>query len=443
MPSSSATPSTEQPQTFFPTPEPTPQPAQKTTSLREESPSTSSLTPTVEAEDNEPIVEQQQAAVPKTFPHLSNVTITPVVNAQKNQTQIVQPLKKRGPGRRKKIEEDVPEVPKVVKPKAPRKPRQKRVPMDSLLDNEPTDWQKILKRKSLEAELLAEEQERADDNYLDLTVATKGTIQLVEWMRFHRIYFAGGLHVRAKILDRSGQRHVTFVMNAGDETIASLPADTTDIESFKDREKKPEIIKKLLERQVLPPRRACQYTRFVVLQCTSTHWRLMDWYVIKSTGKEGVPEEGTPPPKPKRKYTRRATIAGTEPDKVTPNSPLTSIQLRKRKSVPPPIIDSDDSDDLFGFNYEQNVTVNPRPANPSKTTAVRGNKSKTAPNGWAGVMTPNIQRPVPLPPGPFSSRNKRPTPDATFNHFEFREPNQSIPLSQSSPVNNRNVSYLK
>ena len=152
VPSSSATPSTKQPQTFFPTPEPTPHLAQETTSSREESLSTSSLTPTVEAEDNEPIVEQQQAAAPKTFPHLSNVTFTPLVNAQKNQTEIVQPSKKCGPSFRNKIEEDVPEVPKVAKPKAPRKPIQKRLPMD---------WQKILQRKSLVAKLLAKENERA------------------------------------------------------------------------------------------------------------------------------------------------------------------------------------------------------------------------------------------------------------------------------------------
>lgn len=416
---------TEQSQSIFPTPEPTPH---STPNVMEEVPSTSSQT--LPPSEIRPIhlLQQQQAQMLAQGPPLKS--------------RVLMHPKKRGPGRPKQVEpQQFPGLtPTLTKSGNPRKKRESK---KSLLHyDEPSDWQKLLKRKSLETELLAEELNRIDDDHLDLTLATKGTIQLVEWMRFHRIYFSGGLHVRSKILDRSGQRHMTYVMNAGDE-ISGLP-DTTDIEVLKEREKKPEIIKKLLERQVLPPRRACQYTRYVVLECNGTHWRLIDWYVIKATKDADVEEE----PKPKRKYTRRSKefhgetlpkSPGVPKSPFVPRSQRTPRAIspvttgKKRRSVVVPLSYSEDSDDhnnydkssgsesLVSARHLSGAHRNVRNSAPASLTS-RFDYQKSAPAAVAGSS---------------SSRNHRATPDATFNHFEFREPEQSF-----VSVNNNGVRTL-
>ena len=412
---------TEQSQSIFPTPEPT---LHTTSNDSEEGPSTS--TQTAPESEIRPIhlLQQKQAQM---------LAQPPPFN-----TRVLMHPKKRGPGRPKQVE--VPEsaaapTPALTKSGQPRKKRETR---KSLLNyEEPSDWQKLLKRKSLETELLAEEHNRTADDHLDLTLATKGTIQLVEWMRFHRIYFAGGLHVRSKLLDRSGQRHVTYVMNAADD-IDDLP-DTTDIEVLKEREKKPEIIKKLLERQVLPPRRACQYTRYVVLECNGNHWRLIDWYVIKAT-KDAEPEEEAEP-KPKRKYTRKSKGSDVETLVKSPLVPRTQrppraktpvTTGRKRRSADMPLPNySEDSDDLN--NYDKS-SGSESLVSARHLLGAHRNVRNSAPSSLPRF---DYHKGATAVAGSSSSRNQRATPDATFNHFEFREPEQSF-----MSVNNNGVRTL-
>ena len=180
-------------------------------------------------------------------------------------------------------------------------PRKKRQSIESLsLAEDSSKWREKLERNSLKTE---EEDRCTGGNQLDLTLATKGTLKLVKWLRFHRIYRAGGVHIRFKTLGQS--RLLTYVMNASDY-IGDLP-DTNDIVELKDREEilLPKIIKQLLEHDVRPPRIVSRLTRYVVLECNGDHWQLLALHDIKSA-KPKDPENF----EPKQKLTGRAETKG-------------------------------------------------------------------------------------------------------------------------------------
>ena len=139
--------------------------------------------------------------------------------------------------------------------------------------------------RSLEKKLVRQEKSRESLNNLDLNVSRVGSIQFVEWSRFHRIYRSGQLVILSKMSNDTGENHLTFVIKAGESLPPSLVQDgTLDIQFMKDWNEKPDIIKKLLNPSGAMPRSASNYSRYVVLAFTDTgFWRLWDLHLIRSS----------------------------------------------------------------------------------------------------------------------------------------------------------------
>ena len=160
------------------------------------------------------------------------------------------------------------------------------------LKTSPPDWPRMLKTNGLQALLLDEEENCIDHDRLDLTLATKINLKLVEWSRFHHLYHqAESLQIRSKIISWSGKRHETYVLKKEDRNIDGLP-DTFDLKMHKELpKKKPEIIKKLLDplgsstpslRRVLSTTNFSTIRQYAVLQCNGSYWWLMDLHVVNN-----------------------------------------------------------------------------------------------------------------------------------------------------------------
>ena len=160
-------------------------------------------------------------------------------------------------------------------------------PHQSRKSTEKTGSQGFFIERSLEKNLVRQEKSRESLNHLDLNATMVGSIQFVEWSRFHRIYRSGQLVILSKMSqdDTGENRHLTFVIKAGESLPPFLVQDgTLDIQFMKDWNEKPDIIKKLLNPGGAMPRSASNYSRYVVLAFTDTgFWRLRDLYLIRSS----------------------------------------------------------------------------------------------------------------------------------------------------------------
>ena len=112
---------------------------------------------------------------------------------------------------------------------------------------------------------MAEEKTRAFDDEVDLNVREGQAVQLVSWIRFHRIYQSGSMHVR--YLSRRAC-HIILVMPPDNIVVTDT---SCDIQTMSGNENAPEIVKQLLEPFISPE----ESSRYVVLFCDGLKWELL------------------------------------------------------------------------------------------------------------------------------------------------------------------------
>ena len=130
------------------------------------------------------------------------------------------------------------------------------------------------------SKLMTEEKTRAFDEEVDLNVPQGQTVQLVAWIRFHRIYQSGRMHVRF-LSRRAGP--VILVMRPNEIVAADI---TCDIQTMQRDQNAPEIVKELLEPCISPE----ESSRYAFLLCDGVKWELVGCITLKA------PETPTPPP---------------------------------------------------------------------------------------------------------------------------------------------------
>ncbi|KAI9561732.1 hypothetical protein GHT06_012693 [Daphnia sinensis] len=130
--------------------------------------------------------------------------------------------------------------------------------------------------------LMTEEKTRAFDEEVDLTVRQGQTVQLVAWIRFHRIYHAGRIHIRF-LSRRAGP--VILVMRPTEIVAADI---TCDIQDMKGNDNSPEIVKELLDPCISPD----ETSRYAFLLCDGVKWELVGCLTLKA------PDSPNPPAAP-------------------------------------------------------------------------------------------------------------------------------------------------
>ena len=113
--------------------------------------------------------------------------------------------------------------------------------------------------------LMMQEKARAFDEDIDLTVRQGQTVQLIAWIRFHRIYQAGQMHIRF-LSRRAGP--VILVMRPSEIVAADI---TCDIQDMQGKGNAPEIVKELLDPFVAPE----ETSRYAFLLCDGVKWELV------------------------------------------------------------------------------------------------------------------------------------------------------------------------
>lgn len=128
--------------------------------------------------------------------------------------------------------------------------------------------------------LMTEEKTRAFDEEVDLNVPQGQTVQLVAWIRFHRIYHADRMHIRF-LSRRAGP--VILVMRPNEIVAADI---TCDIQAMQGDQNAPEIVKELLDPCISPE----ETSRYAFLLCDGVKWELVGCLTLKT------PDTPTPPP---------------------------------------------------------------------------------------------------------------------------------------------------
>lgn len=141
--------------------------------------------------------------------------------------------------------------------------------------------------------LMTQEKARAFDEDIDLTVRQGQTVQLVAWIRFHRIYQSGQIHIRF-LSRRAGP--VILVMRPSEVVAADI---TCDIQDMRDKDHVPEIVRELLDPFIAPT----ETSRYAFLLCDGAKWELVGCLAHRS------PSDA--PAKP------RETITITPPNKAS------------------------------------------------------------------------------------------------------------------------------
>uniref|UniRef100_A0A0P5I6K9 THAP domain-containing protein 3 n=1 Tax=Daphnia magna TaxID=35525 RepID=A0A0P5I6K9_9CRUS len=121
--------------------------------------------------------------------------------------------------------------------------------------------------------LMTDEKTRAFDEEVDLAVRQGQTVQLVAWIRFHRIYHAGRIHIRF-LSRRAGP--VILVMRPTEIVAADI---TCDIQDMKSNDNSPEIVKELLDPCISPD----ETSRYAFLLCDGVKWELVGCLTLKTT----------------------------------------------------------------------------------------------------------------------------------------------------------------
>ena len=133
--------------------------------------------------------------------------------------------------------------------------------------------------------LMTEEKMRAFDEEVELTVRQGQTVQLVAWIRFHRIYHAGRIHIRF-LSRRAGP--VILVMRPTEIVAADI---TCDIQDMKANENSPEIVKELLDPCISPE----ETSRYAFLLCDGVKWELVGCLSLKASNDAPNPISTAPP----------------------------------------------------------------------------------------------------------------------------------------------------
>lgn len=197
--------------------------------------------------------------------------------------------------------------------------------------------EQLRRDKKKEKRLLDQEKALAADQEIDLTIVRAGTLRLVDWIRFHRIYHAGGIQIRYKKVCRSKNSEAGYILILTPSSVDQSEDGCIDIQSINGE--CPDIIKKLLEPHILPPRRATNQHRFVLLQCNGKRWELVDWHIVTMRNEKS----SSPPPVetvlnvPNKK---RRTMYTPEDQLDSPN---TTNQVRSGSEAPTHSQDQRDS----------------------------------------------------------------------------------------------------
>ncbi|XP_057376259.1 uncharacterized protein LOC130697376 isoform X2 [Daphnia carinata] len=139
--------------------------------------------------------------------------------------------------------------------------------------------------------LMTDEKTRAFDEEVDLTVRQGQTVQLVAWIRFHRIYHAGRIHIRF-LSRRAGP--VILVMRPTEIVAADI---TCDIQDMKGNDNSPEIVKELLDPCISPD----ETSRYAFLLCDGVKWELVGCLTLKA------PDSPNPPAAPASSDTEQSS----------------------------------------------------------------------------------------------------------------------------------------
>jgi len=188
--------------------------------------------------------------------------------------------------------------------------------------------EQLRRDKKKEKRLLDQEKALAADQEIDLTIVRAGTLRLVDWIRFHRIYHAGGIQIRYKKVCRSKNSEAGYILILTSSSVDQSEDGCVDIQSINGE--CPDIVKKLLEPHILPPRRATNQHRFVLLQCNGKRWELVDWHIVTMRNEKS----SSPPPVetvlnvPNKK---RRTMR-TQEDQL--DSPTTTSEVRSGSEAP-------------------------------------------------------------------------------------------------------------
>ena len=138
--------------------------------------------------------------------------------------------------------------------------------------------------------LMTEEKTRAFDEEVDLVIRQGQTVQLVAWIRFHRIYHAGRMHIRF-LSRRAGP--VILVMRPTEIVAADI---TCDIQTMDGDPDAPEIVKELLDPFISPE----ETSRYAFLLCDGVKWELVGCLTLKVPGSPPSSEpSGQLPPEAK------------------------------------------------------------------------------------------------------------------------------------------------
>ena len=151
----------------------------------------------------------------------------------------------------------------------PKKPTLKKKVMQTAaqvpLVNTSSRMRQLLQRFNL-PQLVMEERGRTFEDEVDLNVRRGQTVQLVAWIRFHRIYQSGLIHIRF----RAGP--VILVMHpdeiVGEDVSCNIQSMTGDRKA-----NAPKIVQSLLEPFISPE----DCSRYAVLFCDGFKWQLVGW----------------------------------------------------------------------------------------------------------------------------------------------------------------------
>ena len=132
--------------------------------------------------------------------------------------------------------------------------------------------------------LIAQEKSRIFDEEIDLTIRSVEAVELVAWIRFHRIYHSGRMHIRV-LMRRTGP--VILVMRPKELLAEDI---TTDIQDMRHDADAPVVVQELLD----PCISAEETSRYALLHCDGVKWELIGCLSLNAT----IPQPQQQQPKP-------------------------------------------------------------------------------------------------------------------------------------------------
>ena len=158
--------------------------------------------------------------------------------------------------------------------------------MRQLLQDECVNWLNLFK----------EEKSCAFDDEVNLKVQQGKTVKLVSWIRFHRIYRSGLMHIR---FFNHPTDPVILVLRTNERVAADV---SCDIQTMHGDQNAPKVVKELLEPNISLE----DSLRYEILLCDGIKWKLVGCITFNNS--ETSPVEKSPVAEPKsHQKTRQPT----------------------------------------------------------------------------------------------------------------------------------------